>query len=293
MNSTALILIIAASFIHATWNLLAKQIGGGASFVWLTATLSSLFYAPLVIILLFWQPFVFGKIQIIFLFGSAVLHLAYFLVLQRGYQIGDLSVVYPLARGTGPTFSILGAILLFGERPTIWALIGGAMVITGVVMMAMTGGAKNSTNKEKNNGFQKGIIYGTLTGFCIALYTLWDKNAVSKTTAIPPLILDYASSIFRMIVLSPIAFNKRSEIQHYKKHYLWKVIIVALLNPLSFILVLTALKFSPVSYIAPAREISILIGVIFGAKLLSEGNVKLRLCISGLMLVGIIILSVK
>ena len=293
MNSTALVLVIAASFIHATWNLLAKQIHGGASFVWTVATLTSICYAPLVIAWLLWQPMTFGWLQVIFLVGSALLHLIYFLVLQRGYQVGDLSVVYPLARGTGPTFSTLGAILLFGERPTIWALCGGAMIIAGVVIMATGGNAQTKKEPSNRSNYGKGVIFGTITGFCIALYTLWDKQAVSHTSAIPPLILDYASSLLRMFVLLPVAISKRAEVRQYATIHLWPVLAVALLNPLSFILVLTALTFSPVSYVAPAREISILIGVIFGARFLSEGQARLRLCASALMLIGIIILSLK
>lgn len=291
MRLSAFLLVITASFIHATWNLLAKQVGGGASFVWLVATLSSVLYAPLVLILLLWQPMSFGVEQIVFLLGSAVLHLVYFLVLQRGYQVGDLSVVYPLARGTGPTFSTFGAILLFAERPTPLALCGGAMIIVGVIMMAMSGRRKEDDTDTAGN-FGKGVLFGTLTGACIALYTLWDKQAVSRDNAIPPLILDYASSLLRMGVLLPIAIHKRAELSDYMSNHKWKVILVALLNPLSFILVLTALSFSPVSYVAPAREISILIGVFLGVKLLSEGNLKMRLSASVLMLVGIVVLSI-
>lgn len=235
----------------------------------------------------------FGWIQCAFLLGSAVMHVIYFLVLQRGYQVGDLSVVYPLARGTGPAFSTVGAILLLGERPTTWALFGGAMIIAGVIVIALSGQTAVSAAPEKTRGFQQGIIYGVLTGFCIAIYTLWDKQAVSAAAAIPPLILDYTASVLRTIVLAPFALRQRAEIYHYKHHHFGKVLAVALLNPLSFILVLTALTFSPVSYVAPAREISILVGVIFGAKLLSEGNVTLRLCASGIMVIGIIILALK
>ena len=292
MSLTAFLLVIAASFIHAIWNLLAKQINGGASFIWLTAVLSCGFYAPFVAAILLWQPMSFGCGQIVFLAGSAILHLAYFLILQRGYQVSDLSVVYPLARGTGPTFSVLGAILLFAERPSLLAVCGGAMIIVGVIMIA-AGGRQKEIETQSGDSFGKGVLFGVLTGFFIALYTLWDKQAVSHgDDAIPPLILDYASSLLRMFVLLPVAIHKRTEIKNLMSSHRWKVVLVALLNPLSFILVLTALIFSPVSYVAPAREMSILIGVIFGAKLLSEGNLKLRLSAAALMLIGIIILSI-
>jgi drug/metabolite transporter (DMT)-like permease len=156
----------------------------------------------------------FRREQIVFLVGSSVLHLAYFLILQRGYQIGDLSVVYPLARGTGPTFSVLGAVLLFAERPTALALGGGAMIIVGVVMMAGSG-RRRGNETESHGRFGKEVLFGIFTGVFIALYTLWDKQAVSRDHAIPPLILDYASSLLRVGVLLPVAIHKQSEIRVY------------------------------------------------------------------------------
>ena len=70
-----------------------------------------------------------------------MLQTLYFLTLQRGYKVGDLSVVYPLARGTGPLFSTLGAIFLLGERPTPLGLLGAGLIVAGVFVIARTGAA--------------------------------------------------------------------------------------------------------------------------------------------------------
>ena len=103
MTLFALALVLAAAFAHASWNLLAKRAGdGGPAFVWLFNALSLLIYAPLAVAVVVFQRPQLGPVELVFMFGSGVLHLGYFLLLQRGYGVGDLSLVYPLARGTGP-----------------------------------------------------------------------------------------------------------------------------------------------------------------------------------------------
>ena len=72
-----------------------------------------------------------GVLGAVFVFGTAVLHIGYFLSLQKGYSVGDLSVVYPLARGTGPLLASFAAIALFGERPGLVAILGIFLIGAG------------------------------------------------------------------------------------------------------------------------------------------------------------------
>src|ERR687891_698220 len=125
MTLFALVLVLAAAVFHATWNLLAKRVGdGGAVFVWLFGLCSLVIYAPLAVVVVLVSAPHLGPVQYLFMFGSGVLHLGYFVLLQRGYAVGDLSLVYPLARGTGPLLATAAAIVLLGERPGALALVG-------------------------------------------------------------------------------------------------------------------------------------------------------------------------
>ena len=111
MTFFALALVLAAAVFHATWNLLAKRVGdGGAVFVWLFGLCSLVIYAPLAVVVVLVSEPQLGAVQFVFMFGSGVLHLGYFVLLQRGYAVGDLSLVYPLARGTGPLLATAAAI---------------------------------------------------------------------------------------------------------------------------------------------------------------------------------------
>lgn len=286
MTLFAFSLIIIAAFIHASWNLLYKQVGGGVPLLWLFTTISVIAYLPLALIILWVQRPPIGTIQVIFLVGTSLIHIVYFIALQRGYRVGDLSVVYPLARGTGPTLSTIIAILFLGERPSWLALCGALLVIGGVFVIA-SGSNRNSVNK---GNLHKAVGYGLFIGVLIACYTLWDRTAVA-IYAIPPLILDYGSQVARMIFLAPVALRNRSALSYHWRTHRWQTIGIALLNPLSYILVLTAMQTTLVSHVAPARELSILIGALMGAQLLKEGNVQRRLMAAAAIVAGVVALA--
>jgi drug/metabolite transporter (DMT)-like permease len=282
MSVLALALVLSSAVVHASWNYLSKRVQGGAGFVWLVSCVTFMLYTPLALILLTTNPIQVSQVG--WMAGSAVLHLIYFILLNRGYRTGDMSLVYPLARGTGPMLSTLAAIFFLGERPTIVAVFGALLIGVGVVILTA------NPDKIKNVNARAALRYAFLTGFVIALYTLWDKQAVSAAL-IPPLLFDWGNNALRMLFMTPYALFHREEVRRHLQIHRWETFGVALLSPLSYILVLTALTFSPVSYIAPAREISILIGTLMGAKLLAEGDSRRRLAAASVMLVGIVTLA--
>lgn len=284
MTGLALVLVLASACIHASWNFLAKRAHGGTIFVWLVAALSVILYGPLAIAFMVIQRPPIGWLELGFIAGSAVLHLTYFLLLQSGYRSGDLSLVYPLARGTGPMLSTTAAIMFFGEHPTPVALVGALLVGVGVFLLA--GRPRDLRHIQARSA----VLYGLLTGMLIAIYTLWDKHAVS-ILLIPPLVLDYGASFGRMALLTPLVLYHREQIRIEWCTHRWEALGVAVLSPLAYILVLTALMFTPVSYVAPAREMSILIGAAMGTRLLAEDYAPRRLTAAGALVVGVIALA--
>ena len=285
MTPAALGLVLGAAVIHATWNLLAKRVGGGPAFVWLFGSVSSLLYAPLAAAVVFVVRPHIGAMQLIFIVGTAVLHLVYFLMLQGGYRLGDLSLVYPLARGTGPMLSSAAAIVFFGERPTPIAIAGTLLVGMGIFLLAGNPAALRSA------GARRAVGFAVLTGATIAAYTLWDKRAVS-VLGIPPVLLDWGSNLGRTVLVAPVALARFDAVRAVWRAHRGEVILVALLTPMAYILVLTALVFTPVSYVAPAREISILVGTAMGARLLAEGDARRRMFAAGAMVLGVTALAV-
>ncbi len=281
MSALALVIVLAAAVGHATWNLLSKQVAGGAGFVWIYISVSVVLFAPAVLAVVLIRPRPFGALGATFVLGSALIHSAYFILLQRSYRVGDLSLIYPLARGSGSMFSAAAAILFFGERPSALAIFGALMVGVGVLLFARGAPGTHS---------MKSFFFGLLIGVLIALYTLWDKHAVSRI-GISPLVMQWGTSLGLAVLLAPAALANREEVRREWTLHRKQAIAIGFLIPFSYILVLTALVFSPVSTIAPAREISILIGAVMGAKVLAEGDAERRLLAATMMVLGLVALA--
>lgn len=281
MSALALALLLAAAFGHASWNLLSKKAGGGASFVWIYSMVSTALYAPITLAALLWQPRHLGLLGLTFVFGSAVIHAGYFVLLQYSYRVGDLSLVYPLARGTGSVFSTISAILLLGERPSALALTG-AFVIGGSIVLLASSSSSDKTGRD--------FLSSIMTGALIAMYTLWDKHAVSHL-AVSPLLMEWGTVCGLTLLLLPTALRNWQQVRLEWTVHRMHAIGIGILCPLAYILVLTALSFSPVSYVAPAREMSILIGGVMGARLLAEGHPHRRLVAAGFMVLGMLALA--
>ena len=217
--------------------------------------------------------------------SSAAVHTAYFVLLNQGYRLGDLSLVYPLARGTGPLLSSIAAILFLGERPSVVAVFGALLIIGGAVILT------TNLSQLRQHGAQDAMLYALVTGLFIAAYTLWDKQAVSHF-AVAPLVLDWGANVGRGLLLTPLAVKYSDQAVIEWREHKYEAIACAVLIPFAYILVLTAMQFTPVSYVAPAREISILIGTAMGARLLGEGDVRRRLAGACAMVAGVVGLAV-
>jgi drug/metabolite transporter (DMT)-like permease len=282
LSVLALTLVLFSAFVHASWNFLLKKSGGGPGLLTAASALSLAIYAPLVAVVAWVQGYVPHPVHFALMLGSGMIHTAYFLLLDRAYRSGgDLSIVYPLARATGPLLTIVVAVLVLGERPSAIA-IGGAILI-GVSALILTGNpfAWHKTHARQAVGF------ALLTGFMIAAYTVWDKASVA-TWLIPPLLYDFGCNAFRACVLVPLTRHRNpGAVVKAWNEKRGAVIAIAALSPLSYILVLTAMVFTPVSLVAPAREVSILFAALMGAHLLREGDVLRRVIAAGGMVLGI------
>ena len=285
MPPSALCAVLLAALCHAVWNLQAKRAAGSRHFVWLYSAASVLVWTPFVAAVLLQGRPHFGAAQYLALAGTAILHLLYSLSLQAGYRAADLSLVYPVARGSGPLLSFAGAVLLFGEHPGPLALAGLALIVAGIVLVA-------NLHRTLRRAALPGLMWGALTGACIAAYTLNDGWAV-KMLAISPFLIDYTGNCFRVIVLSHQALGARSELAREWRAYRVPVLTVATLGPLGYILVLFAMRHAPISHVAPARELATLVGTWFGARLLGEKAAAQRLLGALCIVAGVISLALS
>jgi drug/metabolite transporter (DMT)-like permease len=288
---SAFALILLAGVIHASWNIAAKKANGDARFAFQSGVFMAVVWAPVGITLGWSVVPTWGAKEWGFITLSGVLHVFYYVVLLRGYRKSDLTVVYPLARGSGPLLSSLVAILFLGEKISLVGVAGVFGVVLGVFLVA--GGPRLFHKKHdpaQRERIQKGIRYGVLTGAFIAAYTVADSYAV-KFLAMSPILLDYMSNFVRLVLLLPAALQDRVTTARMWREQ-WKyALLVAAISPVSYVLVLYAVQQAPISHVAPAREVSMLFAALIGGHLLREGDRLLRLLGAVFIAAGVVALA--
>jgi len=288
MSLAALSLVILAALIHAAWNLLAKRAAHvGPAFVFAYALAGVLIYLPLVLWLLWHEATPWSWRVVACIAASGALHLFYSLCLQRGYQQADLSVVYPVARGTGPLISVLGAFLLLHEPASATGVAGALCVVAGIFLIATRG----EWARFREPAAWVGVRWGLLTGLMIAAYTVVDGYGV-KTLLIAPVVLDWFAGLVRLLMISPFVLARRDANRAAMRGHWGLAFAVGLLSPLSYILVLQALRSgAPLSLVAPAREMSMMAGALLAMVFLKEHVNAWRLAGCAVLVTGVALLA--
>ncbi|HLI38815.1 MAG TPA: EamA family transporter [Streptosporangiaceae bacterium] len=311
MSLTAITLILIAALAHASWNLLSKQASdaGAACFVWLMSAAGLVLLLPAAAATAADSPPRLPPLAWVFLAGTGVLHAGYFLLLQNGYRLGDLSAVYPVSRGSGALLAAAGGIVLLGERPGAAGLAGIALIVAGIVAAGLpardrtpvpvapagpaAGQPPAAAGAARRPRAAGAVAFALLTGVFIASYTLWDKYAVSALS-VPPVMEECASVTGISLILAPFALRdrpRRARLAALWHGYRVQVLGAAVLSPVAYVLVLTAMRFTAVSAVAPAREVSVLFGVLLGGRLLREGSLPRRLAAAAAIAAGILALA--
>ncbi len=277
MSAAAFALVISAGLLHSIWNIAAKRSGGDDRFALIAGLLLVLIWAPVGVwagsgVLGQWGWREWGVVL-----ASAVVHLVYFQTLLRGYRLSDLTVVYPVARGSGPLLSSIGAVLWLGETIGLIGALGIGAVSLGVFFIA--GGPAlwaKAHDPAQRSRVRAGLRYGAATGALIAGYTLIDGYAV-KVMLLAPVLVDYLGNLFRLPFLLPAAWRDPPAFVQACRVQWRYALVVAVLGPLAYVMVLYAVRMAPLSHVAPAREVSMLFAALIGGRLLGEGDRGLRI----------------
>lgn len=284
MTFFAMLLLVTAAFLHAGWNLVAKRVSGGPAFTWLFSVFGVFLLAPFAFSAASEGICWMNTPLLILAATSAIFETGYFLFLQKGYRAGDMSIVYPVARGTGPLLATFLAILVLGENPTLINLAGTGLVVGGILWIA--GGIPFIRDSKSRSA----PLLGIATGACIAAYSTVDRVAVGLEK-FPPTIFFWVMIVIQILLLTPLALADREGIAFQWKFNRKSALIVAALSVSAYLAVLYALSISPLSIIAPAREISVVIGTYLGTTVLGEGDRKRRMTGSIIILLGIAALA--
>ena len=284
-------MVVLAGFIHACWNIAAKKAGGDVRFVAFTSVVLMLFWAPVGLWVGWRQVPLWGGLEWALVLASALLHVGYFIVLLRGYRQADLTVVYPLARGSGPLLSSMVAIFFLGEQISLLGLIGILGVVGGVFLIAGGPGLwRAAQDPQQQARVRTGIFYGCVTGLFIACYTVVDSYAI-KVALMSPILVDYFGNLLRLVILTPSLLRDRPAVWSLWLEQRRYALVVGIFSPVSYVLVLYALQVAPLSHVAPAREVSMLFAALLGGHLLGEKDRGPRIAGAVLIAAGVMALG--
>jgi drug/metabolite transporter (DMT)-like permease len=271
-----LILVLLSAGLHASWNLIVKRQSDKLFSGWLTSLVPSVLLAPALVFTGLPPSDVWPILG-----TSGLVHTAYMIALVQAYTHGDLSVVYPVARGTAPLLVALCAPVLLGERLTPLAILGVASVGGGIAWLGLSA--------RRAAGTCRGLLWALATAGTIAAYSMLDKVGVSRTHPLAYVIVVLG---LNGVGMTPYVLWQRDRRRLWA---LWRetwpsAVTGGLLSLVAYLLVLTAMRLTQVSYVAALRETSVVFAAALGARVLGEPYGGRRIVASVVVACGLFLL---
>jgi uncharacterized membrane protein len=279
MSLALLALILSAAVLHATWNFFAKKSGGGLAVLWLGAAISTLATIPAAVAAQWGKPIPPDGLAIGCL--SGLVHCVYWWALARMYEHGDISLAYPIARGSGVAGTAVGSLLWLHEPLSIHGGTGIALVCVGVFVL----GYQRRVEPVR----ARVVLAALVTGLTITGYTLLDDRGVE--TMAPPVYLAVETGVGAAALF--VFMHKRlyaTLVSSYRRH--WKTAwIIGVGSPLTYLIILIAYAAGPVGYITAVREFSVVIAALLGVWFLNERMTIARWVGIVLVVIGMVLIK--
>lgn len=276
MAGIAFSLVIMSALLHAAWNFMAKRVSGNLSVLYLGMSGICVVLLPFVLlrasgtIMPHAYPFVIV---------TGVIHALYFVALSRAYKYGNISTVYPVARGFGVIGTAIVAIALLSEKVSLTGLCGIISAGFGIFVIG--------ASVEKGIEGRRGLWFAILVGSTMIGYSVVDKLAMAT---IDPIIYIFWMILFSMALLTPymLIVRRRELIAAWKEHKKYSMVI-GLGATAGYLLILFVFRMAQVSYVVAVRELSVVVGSILGVVYLRE-SLSIRKLLGILMVVAGLVL---
>lgn len=288
MSPLALGLVLVAAFCHALWNMLVRRGAHPESFAWCMSLCAVVLYLPL-------GAYAFATLGVPpegwpFVAVTAVVHALYFLLLGRAYEHGDLGLVYPIARGTGPLLVPLLAVPLLGERVSLLGAVGLVLLLAGIVTLQAGGVRPAALKTLAASVHHPAARYAVATGVTIALYSVNDKVGVRW---VHPALYAYLFFVGSVVLSAPYFWwSRRASTVACWRANRRSIVLAGLMAPATYVLALLAFQLGPVSYLAPMRELSIVVAALLGMLVLGEPRSGARLASASVTALGVVVIGV-
>jgi drug/metabolite transporter (DMT)-like permease len=290
MNSLAMAIVLTAALLHAGWNYLTKKSERKIVFIWWFLLIAMVLYLPM--FLYCWPQTPIPPAGWYCVAATSVLHGLYFWFLGGAYERGDLSLVYPLARGSGPLFVPFLAVALIHEHLTILGIVGIALVVLGIYVIHLQSFSRRALvapfTALRGGGAS---LWALCTGGTIAGYSLNDKVGVGFV--FPPVYIYLAVVGAWLFLTPPVLARERGRLKAEWRLNRLPILAVAFLSTFTYMMVLFALRMSRVSYVAAVREVSIVFSSLFGIAWLREQYGRQKLLGSVLIALGVVFIGLS
>jgi uncharacterized membrane protein len=278
MNLMAFALVVVAACLHPLWNLAVKRVSGSLAVLWLGLCVAGLALAP-VALYSAWQSF--DPAGLPYMIASGLVQTAYVGLLAASYRRGELSVVYPLARGTGVagTAVLAGAVV---EGVSILGALGIASVCLGILLLGL--------REVRRPAQARSCLLALLVGFTITAYSVVDKLGVGLVS---PLMYLAGQTAVLVFALAPfLLLCRRQEFRdawrNHKRTSLW----VGAGATGTYLLVLAAFRQANASYVVATRELSIAVAVVLGVAVLKEPLTVAKAVSAAAIVVGVVLVKI-
>ncbi len=272
MTASALALVLAAAALHVGWNALARGGRDPLAFLWLAMLAAALLWSPVGVAILVRTGVGDGAWR--WWGATAALHAVYLMVLGAAYARGELSRVYPIARGLSVALVAAATWLWLGDPPGPLGATGVLLVVAGVAAVARAAGSAGA-----------GAGWAVATGVVIAGYSLVDVRGVATVHPIP-----YAAGMMlgACALLAPVVLARRGRLAAELRASRRSIALAALFSLSGYALVLGAMRLAPVEYVVASREVAIVLSVAVGRIFLGEVQTPARVAGAVTITAGVI-----
>ncbi|MCH8187316.1 MAG: EamA family transporter [Proteobacteria bacterium] len=278
MAPLIVVLVLAAALLHAAWNSLVKMSGDTVSVAALIVVGCGVLAAPTLFVVARPAPEAWPMLA-----ASAVLHLGYVVFLGKAYQHGDLSQVYPIARGSAPVLLALLAFAVLGEALSSITIAAIAVISTGVISLTLR------RRQAHNDG--RPVLFALGTAVFIASYTLVDGYG-ARVAGSPHAYAAWSFVVSGAVIfVAVLAYRRRRFLDHAVS--IWpRALAGSAMALVAYWIVIWALAQGPMAPVAALRETSVIFAALFGAVLLREPFGRLRFAAAALVAAGVVLLQV-
>ena len=216
---------------------------------------------------------------------SVLIHIFYWSYLGKAYSAGELGQVYPIARGTAPLLTTLGAMMLFGEHPDRAAWFGILTVVAGVLVVALKGGS------DLKRPDRQAVVFAVVVALCVMGYSLVDGfGARQAGSAIAYTAFLYVCNGWALLIYGLI-YQRNSLVAAIDTQW-WLGLLTGAMSLLFYGTGVWAMTQAPVGLVSALRETSILFAVLFGTLMLKEPVRIPRICGAGIVCLGLVLIKI-